>query len=85
MLNSVILTVKAEWAGIEYDIEFPANVPAGDLCARLLAVLKSIEADKFSDIDKIALIVTRSGKQLGDEETLESAEVWDGNTVTVLK
>ena len=85
MLNSVILTVKVEGEEVTYDMEFPANVPAGDLCDRLLVVFKSIDAEAFRDVERITLRMKRSGKLIGDEETLESAEVWDGSIVTVIK
>lgn len=85
MLNSVILTVKVERTELEYDMEFPANIPGTELCVKLLTALKNIESDIFRSIEKISIRVERSGELLGDEQTLESACIWDGSIITVEK
>jgi len=85
MVDSVILTVKVERTSIEYDMELPANVPGKELCGKLLSALKNLEGVAFSGVEKISLRVMRNGRLLGDRETLETAEVWDGNTVIVGK
>ena len=85
MLNSVILTVKIERTELEYDMEFPANIPGGLLCAKLLTALNNIEYEIFRTIEKINIIIERTGKPLGEEQTLEEAEAWDGGRVTVVK
>jgi hypothetical protein len=85
MLSSVILTVRVERTDLEYDIEFPANIPGGRLCEKLLSALKGIEGDVFRTVERIEINVERTGKPLGADQTLEDAEVWDGGVVTVMK
>ncbi|MDR0405979.1 MAG: EsaB/YukD family protein [Clostridiales bacterium] len=85
MLNSVILTVRVERTDLEYDMEFPADVPGGQLCEKLLAALRNIENDTFRAVEKIHLTIERTGTPLDDDQTLEQAGVWDGGIVTVVK
>ena len=85
MLNSVILTVKIERTELEYDMEFPANIPGGQLCAKLLTALNNLEYEIFRTIEKINIIIERTGMPLDEEQTLEEAEVWDGSKITVVK
>ena len=85
MLTSVILTVRAEQSGIEHDMELPANIPGAELCGRLLAALKNLDEQVFSTAEKINIRIERSGRLLGEEQTLEEAEVWDGSIITAVK
>ena len=85
MLNSVILTVKIERTDLVYDMEFPASIPGAPLCDKLLAALKNIENSTFRSIEKINIIIDKTGRQLSDGQTLEEAGVWDGSIVTVVK
>lgn len=84
MLNSVILTVRTKGSRHEHDMEFPANIPGGQLCGDLLAALRSVENEKYRAEEKIRLRIERTGELLGDSQTLEDAEVWDGGIVTVV-
>jgi uncharacterized ubiquitin-like protein YukD len=65
-------------------MEFPANIPGGQLCGDLLAALRSVENEKYRAEEKIRLRIERTGELLGDSQTLEDAEVWDGGIVTVV-
>jgi uncharacterized ubiquitin-like protein YukD len=85
MLNSVILTVRTGIPRHEYDMEFPANIPGGQLCGELLAALRSIENEKYRASERIRLRIERTGEMLGGDQTLEDAEVWDGGIVTVIQ
>ena len=85
MLNSVIITIKTGCNNIEYDMELPANIQCKQLCEKLLSALININNENFSPFDNLSLVVERTGKQVGDDETLEGAEVWDGSIVNVVK
>jgi hypothetical protein len=85
MLNAVILTVRVERTDLEYDMEFPANIPGRQLCDQLLTALQNIENNIFRTVEKINLRIERTGKPLDEDETPEAAELWDGSIVTVVK
>jgi uncharacterized ubiquitin-like protein YukD len=83
MINSVLLTVKVEWAGLEYDMALPANIPGAALCPRLLSALKSIEYPKFRGVETISIHIEHACRALGGDETLDAAAVWDGSVIIV--
>ena len=84
MVSSVILTVVTIQPNNEYDMELPANIPGAELCEKLLEVLKSIDGEAFNSVREINLRIERNGRLLGDDQTLEDAELWDGSIVTIL-
>ena len=84
-MDSVILTVKDEQSGKEYDMELPIDVPGAELCKKLLSTLKNIEGEAFHTVESIVLRYGQGSKQLGVEQTLEDAEIWDGDILTIVK
>ena len=85
MFNSVILTIQMEQSDIEFDMELPTNIPGGELCEKLLVIVRNFEDQVFHNIKKINLRIERSKKMLDDDQTLEDAEVWDGSIITILE
>ena len=83
MPDSVILTVRDDKGRVEHDMELPADVPVGELCGRLLAALKNMDYEAFGSRNEIMLRVHPGGRTLGAEETLETAEVWDGSELVI--
>ena len=85
MIQSVILTVKTERSKQEYDMILPANVKVSELTGKLLETLKSMEPEYFLAAGGIGLRCDGNGRYLSGEETLESAHIWDGSIITVVK
>ena len=82
-MSTVIVTVRDEKANIEHDMEVPADVPCEELCKRLLLALESLDEEAFGAIDHIKLRLKKNGKIIGDDETLQSQEIWDGNILLI--
>jgi len=83
MTAAVILTVKIAGARKEYDMELPANSPMKELTLKLLMAFKEIERDLFLGVESVRVKYDADNRYLTDEETLESAAVWDGSVITV--
>ena len=85
MIQAVMVTIKVDRTDHEYDMELPANLKIAELSSKLLDSFKNIESDMFRTIERIKLRFDGEDRFLEDEETLESACVWDGNIITVVK
>ena len=53
MLDSVLVTVRAEKTDIEYDMELPADIEGSELCSKLLEAFKVIEEEAFKAVEEI--------------------------------
>jgi len=83
MIASVIITIKIAGATEQYDMELPADTPVSELSPKLLMALRNIGSDRFGCVEGIKLKSEEYNRYLDDGETLESAGIWDGSTVTI--
>jgi len=83
MIASVMITVNIAGTMAQYDMELPADTPMSELSPKLLMALKNIGGDLFLDVDSIRIKSENYNRFLNDDETLESAGVWDGSSITV--
>jgi len=85
MSSPIIVTVKVDKSDTQYDMELPTDVFGAELCGKLLIVLQSLDNETFSSVEKIKLRIDNSGLILGEEQTLDSVSVLEGNYVTLIK
>jgi hypothetical protein len=85
MIDSVIITVRNNTLGTELDMELPAVMAIYELKKRLLDTLKAIDWHTYGAWSAIGMIFTETGNELADEDTLESATVWDGSIINIIK
>ena len=83
MIAAVIVTVKIAGAKEQHDMELPADTPVKELAPKLLMALKNIDGKLFLGVDRIKILFDVENRYLFDRETLMSAGVWDGGTITV--
>jgi hypothetical protein len=83
MITAVIITVKIAGTKEQHDMELPADTPLKELAPKLLMALKNIESKLFLGVDRIKVLFDFENRYLLDRETLMSAGVWDGSTITV--
>ena len=83
MIAAVIITVKIAGTNQQHDMELPADTPVKELAPKLLMALKNIESKLFLGVERIKILFDSENRYLLDRETLMSAGVWDGGTITV--
>jgi len=69
----------------EYDMELPINMAISELSIKLLEALKTLEPEHFQSTSCIGLRFDEENRFLRNDETLESAHIWDGSILTVFK
>ena len=83
MIASVMITIQIAGTAEQYDMELPADTPVGELSPKLLMALRNIGIERFGSYESIRLKSEDYNRYLDDGETLESAGIWDGSTVTI--
>ena len=81
MIAASLVTVKIADSKKQFDMELPADMPVRELAPKLLAALKSLDGGIAYDVERIRLKLGE--RRLTDEETLSSAHIWDGGSITV--
>jgi hypothetical protein len=84
MFDSVIITLRTkDRAFISNDIDIPCKEPLKDLKIKLLEILCIFDNRLFSGWQDIRFFNEKTNKELDPEESLEEAEIWDGNILVI--
>ena len=83
MIAAVMITVKIAGTKNQCDMELPADTPMKELSPKFLMALKNIENDLFFNVGHIKIKSDDYDRYLTDEETFDSAGIWDGSIITV--
>lgn len=81
MIAASLVTVKIANSKKQLDMELPADMPVRELAPKLLSALKNLDGGIAHEVERIQI---KLGERcLTDEETLSSANIWDGGSITV--
>lgn len=74
--GSVIVAVRDEDSAFQCDFELPTQQKIGDLTKGLLRLLREFELNRYGH--KTAAELWSGSRRLADDQTLASADIWDG-------
>lgn len=84
-MENIIVTVTNISQSYIFDLEVPTTVTIDKLKDDIVETLNGYKPDLFLHTATTMLFCNRIGRQLFDEETLETAGVWNGDYVTVIE
>lgn len=84
-MENIIVTATNISKSFLYDLELPSTVTVDKLKDDIVEALNGYNPDLFLNIASTALFCNRIGRQLNNDETLESAGVWNGDYITLLE
>ena len=79
--DTFIVTLVNTTGDFDMDVELPAELSVGEMCDKLINVLKSIDGEKFSGWKCCRL--RYKNRFLSDTETLSMAGAFDGSRIVV--
>lgn len=80
--NTVVVTIQAD--GFCEDFELPSSIPIQELKARLLEVLKDLDARKFSTVSSYALRCAGKGLLCEEHASLDDYGVLTGSNLEIV-
>ena len=83
-MENIIVTVTNISKSFLYDLELPVTVMIDKLKDDVVETLNGYNPDLFLQTATTNLFCNRIGRQLSDDETLESAGVWNGDYITLI-
>ena len=83
MMENIIVTIKYPANNFSCDIEAPTNLDISRLKEDIVETLNHYNWNLSLDSASIGLFCDRIDRLLTDEETLESAGVWNGDYLTI--
>ena len=84
-MENIIVTVTNISKSYLYDLEVPTSITIDKLKDDIVEALNGYNPDLFLRTATIGLFCNRIGRQLADEETLETAGVWNGDYITIIE
>lgn len=84
-MENIIVTATNISKSFLYDLELPATVTVDKLKDDIVDALNGYNPDLFLNTASTALFCNRIGRQLNNDETLESAGVWNGDYITLVE
>ncbi|MBO5869595.1 MAG: EsaB/YukD family protein [Clostridia bacterium] len=83
-MENIIVTVTNLSQSFLYDIEVPTSVPVGKLKDDIVEALNGYDSALCLRTEITSLFCNRMGRSLTDDETFESAGVWNGDYITMI-
>lgn len=83
-MDKIIVTVTNPRKSFFYDIELPKQVAIEKLHKDIVESLNRYNSNLFIDINKTKLHCNRINRVLVNEETIETAGVWNGDYITIV-
>ena len=84
-MENIIVTATNISKSFLYDLELPTTVTIDKLKDDIVEALNGYNPDLFLNTDSTVLFCNRIGRQLSNDETLESAGVWNGDYITLME
>lgn len=82
-MENIIVTVTNQTKAFFYDIEVPIGLPMRGLKDDIVEALNGYNPNLFLKTAALSLVCNRTGHILSDEETMETAGVWNGDYITI--
>lgn len=84
-MENIIVTATNISKSFLYDLELPTTVTIDKLKDDIVEALNGYNPDLFLNTSSTVLFCNRIGRQLNNDETLESAGVWNGDYITLME
>ena len=84
-MENIIVTATNISRTFLYDLELPTDVTGDKLKADVVEALNGQDNRLMLNADSTVLFCNRIGRQLGNDETLKSAGVWNGDYITLME
>lgn len=82
-MENIIVTVTNQMRSFFYDIEVPTNLTIDKLKEDIVEALNGYNPNLFLSAATSKILCNRTNHLLEDDETLESAGVWNGDYLTI--
>ena len=82
-MENIIVTVTNQNKNFFYDIEVPIGLSMRNLKDDIVETLNGYNPNLFLDTANVSFICNRTGQVIRDEETMETAGVWNGDYITL--
>ena len=84
-MDNIIVTATNTSKSFLYDLELPTTVTVGKLKNDIVEALNGYNPDLLLNAVSTVLFCNRIGRRLRNDETLESAGVWNGDYITLVE
>ena len=82
-MESIIVTITNPTRSFFYDIEVPTTVTFDKLKEDIVEALNGYKPNLFLGAATSIILCNRTNHLLADEETIESAGIWNGDYLTI--
>lgn len=82
-MENIIVTVTNQQKSFFYDIEVPIELAISNLKDDIVETLNGYNPNLFLKTATVSLLCNRTGHVLADNETMETAGVWNGDYITI--
>lgn len=82
-MGNIIITVTNQSKSYFYDIEIPVELSIRNLKDDIVEALNGYNPNLFLKAATVSLFCNRTGHTLTDDETMETAGVWNGDYITI--
>lgn len=84
-MDNIIITITNQSRSFFYDIEVPIELAISNLKDDIVEALNGYNPNLFLKAATAALLCNRTGHILADDETMETAGVWNGDYITIIE
>lgn len=82
-MDNIIITITNQPKSFFYDIEVPIGLTISNLKDDIVEALNGYNPNLFLKTATVTLLCNRTGHILADDETMETAGVWNGDYITI--
>lgn len=82
-MDNIIITITNQSKSFFYDIEVPIGLTISSLKDDIVEAINGYNPNLFLKAATVTLLCNRTGHILTDDDTMETAGVWNGDYITI--